>query len=97
MLPKQLTKIILGGFTGVIAIDMSELCFYALDYCVTDTATEKMGANVLENNQFLVAKKLLKEEKKAEQQEEKKKEVWKRGVRLTLLLVLAMIIGYVIK
>lgn len=89
---RLIPKVILGGITGIVAMDMSELCFYALDACVPERPKIQVKSANVVNNEFLEAKKVLKEVKQAEQAEDKKRDVWKRSIRIIVMALIAYMV-----
>ena len=83
---RMVKGIVLGGMSGVIAVDFAELCFDALDPVAAAVVKASGGANpVMGASVALDAKKLQKDE-------EKKKNVWKRIVRIIILGLTAYLV-----
>ena len=102
--------VILGGFTSIIALDVAQLCYYALDpvahSCVsylappnasgaaaTATNAAELTAVPSEHVPYLAVSKLIQEEKKKDKEDEKRRDVWKRVIRIILLVALGYLIA----
>ena len=88
---RTIPKVVLGGITGIVAMDISELCFFALDQCaLPEKPKVQLGANV--TNDYMDAKRVLKEEKEFEQLQERKRDAWKRGIRVVVMALVAYLV-----
>ncbi len=77
--------IMLGGFGSIIAVDLAELCFCALDP-VTSKGIEYYDIKVKG-----VAPRVGASSQSEEEIEKNRKNIWKRVFRITLLLIIAFL------